>query len=109
MCTYTRLYVRLNVCGVVRVLVHLPFLRPGPPARPPAGVHSIKAAAVAPVAPPSPPRGAPPNLLPGRPAYATLTQIQICAPHITQCSTECHAVAAVTVSLVPRLVLVLRG
>lgn len=38
----------------------------GPLVRPQVGVHNVKAAAVAPVAPPCPPRGAPPNLLPGR-------------------------------------------
>lgn len=56
-------YVCMCVCGVCSSIgCH----SSGPPVRPPAGVHSVKAAAAAPVAPPCPPLGAPPNLPPGR-------------------------------------------
>lgn len=59
------MWIHMNVCVCVCLCLSICCHPSGPRVRPPAGVHSIKAAAVAPEAPPYPPLEARPNLLPG--------------------------------------------
>lgn len=63
--TYTWLCVYMCVC-VCDACPHVHCHPSGRLVRPPAGIHNVKAAAVAPVAPRCPLLGAPPNLPPGR-------------------------------------------